>query len=300
MLVEFRLTLVEFRGSHTAAATTPYSHCTSPTPEDTGPTQARGCSVLHQDCPDEDLRRISAWRNSDQNQNLLHNDIETIRIAQHVSARMIKLSEKVVMSTVVAKIIEECPVKLNPNNVLSLVRFVSFLGGKEYVDELCTWHARNVDPTKLTVSHTLFEQIGKNFREGQQLVGLNIAILAFCKDKVMPQQNPLPDISIFVTPAEVKTFAENVDTVNGLQQFMQQVRSEIEKFLLPQSHRNQLRDYQYIGEQMALRLCMGKPPMPNFPFPKKGPQETSILERLPDVRVFLYKHIAKTMPTSGE
>ena len=44
------------------------------------------------------------------------------------------------------------------SQVASLVRFVMGIGAGHFVDELCNFHALNVNPNDLSMSHTVFEE----------------------------------------------------------------------------------------------------------------------------------------------
>jgi hypothetical protein len=50
-------------------------------------------------------------------------------------------------------------VKLLPQVIAGLVRFVLDMGAEMYVDELCSFHSSSINPNELSMGHTYYEEV---------------------------------------------------------------------------------------------------------------------------------------------
>ena len=55
------------------------------------------------------------------------------------------------------QVMKASPVRLNPNCVAAMAKFVEATGAKEYLTEFMDWHACTINPRELTISYTWWE-----------------------------------------------------------------------------------------------------------------------------------------------
>ena len=119
--------------------------------------------VLSERCPPDTQRRISEWKNQDQNSNQVRHEIELIRAIQAMCLKEATVAQKASVGGIAQLVNLASPVKVPSSALHAIVAFVMAVGAAHpSLERLCHFHAHNVNPGARTMLHTTFEALGKH------------------------------------------------------------------------------------------------------------------------------------------
>jgi hypothetical protein len=208
---------------------------------------------------------IASWLNSDQNENQGNNEAELMKVCQQTVRTLLQTTPQLKMSIVVAKIVQESVVKLNPNAVGSLVRWVMEAGVDTYVDSLLAYHSNFVNPTDLSCSPNWFEEVCKAVPKENVLFRLNLAIIQYNPEVVDLKLRPQPDACRFISLPDLAALKKKQEVVQECEKFMATNRRLLEKELLSRTSKAAAENYFRLLETNVVRLALQKPLHKQFP-----------------------------------
>lgn len=171
------------------------------------------------------------------------------------------------LATITRKMIQTSAVKLNVATVGALAKFVVEMGiNGRYLDELAEHHSQTVNPTELSVSHTIFEAIVVNIPSDYIISRLGLACAVFSAEKVENRVRPMPDVARFFAANDFASLAKVPAVMVALEAHLREVRSTftevLERFTTPTNVRKLIR----LNDVQGVRMACGKSPLQEFPF----------------------------------
>ena len=180
---------------------------------------------------------------------------------QRVCLAELRTTNKVIVSTVLAKALQHLQVKgpAADRTLLSLTKFVVDLGAGHMVDELCEFHSQEVNPNELSVTHTLFEESVKQVGPTKcPILKMRLLTLAYNGTGAVAKVRPSPDVCDFVKLADVRSLCSKAGETDKIETWLRTMRIKHEPVLkswLPGlKARKVLREL----EQAGLRAVLGK------------------------------------------
>jgi hypothetical protein len=212
----------------------------------------------------EDATLLSEWRNSDQNQSQFNSEMQLIRSIQRVCNFELQLNSQVKLATIVAKITCNSLVKLQPNTVGALSKFVMEMGSGEYIDQLANWHANNVNPQEISCSTKFYEDVTTSVHKRFVLVRLGICIAQYNNDCVTERTRPLPDSCKFISGAELASIAKMPDVLDKTEKFLVETRTAVQPIMTKLSTPSTAMNFIHLFETQVVRFILNKPPHAGF------------------------------------
>ena len=148
-----------------------------------------------------------------------------------------------------------------------------------YLDELAEFHSQSVNPTELSVSHTIFESIVTSITSKHILVRLALSCACFTTDRVEPRVRPMPDVARFFSPGDFASLAKNDAMLDVFEEYLRTTRDKMSKVINERTTPEHTRHFLRINDMQAARLACGKPARSEFAFGSQG--STEFKKRLP-------------------
>ena len=251
--------------------------------------------LLAEEISEDEARLVAQWYNSDQNQNHLNDVVEHIRSVQRVCRKEMEITcgAQVKLSSVIAKVTAASIVKIMPDHVGALARFILNLGARAYVDEFLHWHANTVNPTELTVAAGWFGEASKHINKMYGLFLLNLAEVAYNTEGAEKQARPQPDIARFISLPEIITIGKNKERLDMCEPFMAETRKLGNQFMTGKVDKASTTSYLRLLEHQVVRLAMSKGPDVTF---VTGVSGAPTVDKLKTLRSNWCKHVASICP----
>ena len=133
-----------------------------------------------------------------------------------------------------------------------------------YLDEVAEHHSQNVNPTELTVSHTIFEALVSSISAKYILVRLGLSCACFSAEKVDVRIRPMPDMSRFYTTNDFVSLGKNTEALEMGEAFLKSCRATFEPVLSKHTTLANARKYMRLNEMQCVRMMTGKPAMTEY------------------------------------
>jgi hypothetical protein len=143
---------------------------------------------------------------------------------------------QVSLATLTRKMLQTSAVKLNVTTIGALAKFVIEMGaGNNYLDELAEHHSQSVNPTELTVSHTIFEAIVTAIPSENILLKLGLACASFTTEKVECRVRPMPDVARCFSPNDFSSLAKNTVVVQAAEKYLKDGHQTVNSLASPRA-----------------------------------------------------------------
>jgi hypothetical protein len=177
------------------------------------------------------------------------------------------LPEQVNLATITRKMLQTSAIKLNVATVGALAKFVIEMGFEgNYLEEVAEHHSQHINPTELSVSHTIFESIVSQIEAKHILVRLGLACAAFTAEKVEARVRPMPDVSRFFATSDFASLAKNKETLDQTEAYLRSIRADFTEVLCKHTTLANARKFLRQNEMQTVRMICGKPALAEYPF----------------------------------
>ena len=184
--------------------------------------------------------------------------MEHIRGLQRACAMERQTAGKVVLATVLAKVIASMPLKVPHQTLLSLAKFVNGLGEGPMIDELCEFHSNEVNPQNHCVNHTVFEECHRTIPADCPIAKVCIMTVAYNTTGAISKVRPQADVCDFVKLADLRALESRKPELEIVESFLRTMRVKytpiLGDFLSPKQCRASLR----VLEEATVRALLNK------------------------------------------
>lgn len=214
--------------------------------------------VLREGIPDDDLKFLSEYLNSDQNDNQATSEMSTLSQVSQAVNELLAKSPHPTVSQVVNLVAGRSLLKLRPDTIGDMAHYAINLAGSRHMQELISWHARHVNPKELSVSSRWMGDLAKAFGKGFPIMQNATAFVQYRGEARTEQTRPTPDLSRSVTIVEINN-AKKGENLARAEEFCRDTRNllfaEFENLLGGDSR---ARSFFNIFEESAARLLYAK------------------------------------------
>ena len=230
-------------------------------------SQGHSYFVLDDKISKEDAEFLSEWRNADQNQNQCNSEAQLIRTLQSLVEDELAKSDagtQVKLSTIISKATNKSIVKLKPDTVGGLTRWILSLGARDYVTEFLDFHAAEVDPTQLTVPWGFFDEVAKALGKEFVLSKLAITVAQYTSEGAQAQTRPQPDTCRLTSHSELHALGRNTDVLKALEAKLAETRQKMQPLLTEAVGGKRARVLLRTFETQVVRLALAKKQLKTF------------------------------------
>jgi len=218
---------------------------------------------------DEEAFIVSDWFNSDQDQNSASSEVSMIRTLQLKAMEMSQTMTSVKLPSLAQAVSEASLVKLRPNTVAALARWVlDYMDAPEYIDDWVDYISEEVDTGEISASPMFFESISKTLGVANRDLKLNICQILYDPSVVDRRQRPQPDGCQFVTPKDVEVLAKDSAKVEDVNKLLKQNCDKFLPILKAQVAEPMAKKLLRLLNHNVTRLSLGKPLLQVFKLPK--------------------------------
>ncbi len=175
--------------------------------------------VLRDDVPDDDMKFLSEYLNSDQNQNQCTSEISTLAAVDKAVKDELKVTPHPKVSKIVQVVSAESMVKLRPDSIGDMAHYANNLIGTGYVSEVVHWHSRNINPKEMSVSPRWLGDAAKTFGKTYPIVLMGCTFVQYRGELKLEQVRPLPDISRAIGLPELNNQMKDPTNLNACEEY---------------------------------------------------------------------------------
>ena len=262
--------------------------------------------VLREDCPDDALVAVSNYYNAEQDGSLMTTETSQMCGIANVVEKVPQGTLKISLGSIITQMQQSSVIRLSSNTIGQLAKFVSMFRKTEnpahwkYLLQFFRWHAANINPRSLVVSPKFFSDAADAFGSDSPLTLSTAAAIVYDSECVIQQAEPLPDVSKFLGPAELISYAKDPVKMKTVEAFLQDNRTKREEPLATILGAARAIQLLQMMEQQTMRMGFGKSLNPKMFDPKdykiKLVANMPLVEKLDLLHRAWLKHIATTEP----
>ena len=246
---------------------------------------------LDDSIPDDDVKFISELLNSDQNQNQVHGEDHLRAAIEAVCCELITPTNPTIpISTITERITRTSVVKLRPDSIGDVAKYVVAFYPGPYISELGTWYSMNVNPRELTVSARWMSDIAGAFGAKRPLSKLALTLVQYRGLTVLQQSRPNPDVSRSIDLPLINALSSEATKLDEMESFLNSNRERFEKYLVKELGEFLGKANLHLLEEACARLlCMKSLDMGKFKHGVSGSKWE--LAKAQKLQTAWYKHI---------
>lgn len=212
---------------------------------------------------------VSEWFNSDQDQNSASSEVSLIRSIQIKATEIGADGTVVKLASLVQQVSENSLMRLRPNTVASLGRWVmDFMETPNMIDDWIDYISDEIDTGELSASPMFFEQCAKLLSKNNPELKMYVSQVLYDSSVVDRRQRPQPDGAMFIAVKDLEALSKDEAKMAQINCFLRENHTKFMPILAKHCTSQQAKKMLRLINHNIVRLSMGKPLAKTFKMPK--------------------------------